>query len=221
MVDIEQADAGRAAAASLSHNGVPRTLLIAGDLPPNLLPATLPLAGSSFVGYATNAAEAAAVAAQEPVDVALVVLPALEAAELQFCRQLHGDLKAPIVLMLDEVEPGQMERALETGLHGIVSRTTPPAIVSAMLLLAARRHAAQASLVAERDRLAEQTRQLLGTLENRKLIERAKGIYMRVLGLQEADAHKRLQQESQRRRLAIADLARKVIESDELLGAGY
>ena len=46
----------------------------------------------------------------------------------------------------------------------------------------------------------------------------AKGIFMRRLHLDEPEAHKRLQQESQRRRISLADLARKIIESEELLG---
>ena len=43
---------------------------------------------------------------------------------------------------------------------------------------------------------------------------------MRRLGLAEPEAHRRLQLESQRRRMSIADLARRVIESEELLGGG-
>jgi AmiR/NasT family two-component response regulator len=41
---------------------------------------------------------------------------------------------------------------------------------------------------------------------------------MRRLDLDEPEAHKRLQQESQKRRISLADLAKKIIESEELLG---
>ena len=54
-------------------------------------------------------------------------------------------------------------------------------------------------------------------LETRKLVERAKAIFMRRLSLDEPTAHKRLQQESQNRRIALAELARRIIESDEML----
>jgi response regulator NasT len=55
------------------------------------------------------------------------------------------------------------------------------------------------------------------TLENRKIIERAKGILMKRLNLPEPDAHKKLQQESQKRRVSVIDLAKKIVESEETL----
>jgi AmiR/NasT family two-component response regulator len=41
---------------------------------------------------------------------------------------------------------------------------------------------------------------------------------MKRLNLSEAEAHKRLQLESQRRRISLAELAKKIIESEDLLG---
>jgi response regulator NasT len=55
-------------------------------------------------------------------------------------------------------------------------------------------------------------------LETRKLVDRAKGILMKRLGLDESAAHKRLQTESQKRRVSINEIAKKVIESEKLLG---
>jgi len=43
---------------------------------------------------------------------------------------------------------------------------------------------------------------------------------MKRLNLAEPQAHRRLQQESQTRRLSMTDLARKIIESEDLLGGG-
>ena len=70
----------------------------------------------------------------------------------------------------------------------------------------------------ETERLIRENEQLTQTLETRKLVERAKGIFMRRLKLDEPEAHRRLQQESQKRRISLADLARKIIESEDLLG---
>jgi len=41
---------------------------------------------------------------------------------------------------------------------------------------------------------------------------------MKRLGLDEAEAHRKLQQESQKRRITLVDLAKKIIESADLLG---
>lgn len=103
------------------------------------------------------------------------------------------------------------------GLVACLPKTAAAAEVSRAVVVGCTWFQANARLQQERNDLQERNRQLAQTLENRKLIERAKGIYMRVMGLQEAEAHRRLQQESQRRRLGIADLAQKIIESDELL----
>jgi AmiR/NasT family two-component response regulator len=43
---------------------------------------------------------------------------------------------------------------------------------------------------------------------------------MKRLGLDEPEAHRRLQQESQKRRMSIGELAKRVIESEEMLGGG-
>jgi AmiR/NasT family two-component response regulator len=65
--------------------------------------------------------------------------------------------------------------------------------------------------------VAKEKQTLAQTLETRKLVDRAKAIFMRRMNVDEPTAHKRLQQESQNRRVALADIARQIIESDELL----
>jgi len=56
-------------------------------------------------------------------------------------------------------------------------------------------------------------------LETRKLVEKAKGIFMKRLSLDEAEAHRRLQMESQKRRISLAEQAKKIIESDDIFGS--
>ena len=70
---------------------------------------------------------------------------------------------------------------------------------------------------ADHAKLIEENQNLMQSLETRKLVERAKGILMKRLNLAEPDAHRRLQQESQKRRISLAEIAKRVIESEELL----
>ena len=70
----------------------------------------------------------------------------------------------------------------------------------------------------EMARLEVENSQLSERLETRKVVERAKGILMKRLSLDEPAAHKRLQTESQKRRVSISEIAKKVIESEKLLG---
>ncbi len=67
------------------------------------------------------------------------------------------------------------------------------------------------------EKLQNEKQLLSQTLETRKLVERAKAIFMRRMKLDEAAAHRRLQQESQNRRIGLAELAKRIIESEEIM----
>ena len=68
----------------------------------------------------------------------------------------------------------------------------------------------------ERARLDSEVAKLTGQLETRKLIERAKGILQRDLGLTEERSYLKLQQESRRRRMPMKQVAEAVVLSDDL-----
>lgn len=68
----------------------------------------------------------------------------------------------------------------------------------------------------ERARLDTEVTKLTGQLETRKLLERAKGILQRDLGLTEEQAYLKLQQESRRRRIPMKQVAEAVVLSDDL-----
>jgi response regulator NasT len=104
-----------------------------------------------------------------------------------------------------------IRRAGEAGVFGYLIKPVEQGQLAAQLEVAVQRFREGERLRAEKD-------QLITSLETRKLVERAKGIFMRRLQLDEPEAHKRLQQESQKRRISLADLAKKIIESEELLG---
>jgi response regulator NasT len=108
-------------------------------------------------------------------------------------------------------DPELIQRAGEAGVFGYLVKPVEQGQLAAQLAVAVRRFRESEQLRLEKEQLA-------ANLETRKLVERAKGIFMRRLHLDEPEAHKRLQQESQKRRISLADLARKIIESEELLG---
>jgi response regulator NasT len=106
-----------------------------------------------------------------------------------------------------------IERAGAAGVFGYLIKPANAEALQAQMEVAVRRFE-------EQERLAAEKRELEETLQSRKLVERAKGIFMKRLGLDEPEAHRRLQQESQKRRIGIAELAKRVIESEEMLGGG-
>ena len=68
----------------------------------------------------------------------------------------------------------------------------------------------------ERARLRTETAQLLGRLESRKIVERAKGILQRDLLLSEEAAYLTLQRESRQRRKSMKEVAEAIILSEDL-----
>jgi FixJ family two-component response regulator len=68
----------------------------------------------------------------------------------------------------------------------------------------------------ERVRLESENSELSGKLEARKIIERAKGILQRELKINETEAYRILQRESQQRRKLMKDIAESIILNDEL-----
>src|SRR5574337_733708 len=72
-------------------------------------------------------------------------------------------------------------------------------------------------LKAQVQRLEQRTQELEAALEERKLIEKAKGILMERLRLSEADAMRKLQRESQTRNLKLTEIARIIVQAGEML----
>lgn len=65
--------------------------------------------------------------------------------------------------------------------------------------------------------LEQRTQELETALEERKLIEKVKGILMERLRLSEADAMRKLQRESQTRNLKLAAIAQIIVQAGEIL----
>ncbi len=68
----------------------------------------------------------------------------------------------------------------------------------------------------ERARLDSTVSDLSDELETRKLVERAKGVLQRDLGLSEEEANLTLQRQSRQRRLAMKDVAEAIVLSDDV-----
>lgn len=64
--------------------------------------------------------------------------------------------------------------------------------------------------------LREEVHTLRRTLEERKVMERAKGVVMRRLGLDEAEAYRRMVTLSSRSNCKLAELSQRVLECDEV-----
>ena len=89
----------------------------------------------------------------------------------------------------------------------VLPSSSPSSVLESSIRLAAQR---ARELRSAREEVAEVRKQL----ENRKAIERAKGILMRRTGLSEQEAYRILQRTSQDRSVPMVDVAREVLESE-------
>ena len=144
------------------------------------------------------------IAARQP-DVVIVDMARPDRDALDGVRQISAQDPRPIVLFVDEDDPGFMEEAIAAGVSSYNVPGTPPPDVRPILRSAValfRRHQqAQEQLHRSEARLAE-----------RAAIDRAKALLIRERRLSEPEAYRWMQRQAMRRGRRIAEIARDVLQ---------
>ncbi len=137
-----------------------------------------------------------------------IEMPGLDG--LSAARQIAQDPGTPVIILTAHGHPNLVDQAVQDGVvHYLLKPVTSPSLHAAIQVAVARAH--------ELKNLRDNVQALEGTLRERKLIERAKGILMTRRGLSEPEAFRLLQRQSQDRRMAMAKLAESIVQADELL----
>ena len=139
-------------------------------------------------------------------DIEMPELDGLEAAAELTARGLGR----PVVVITGIDDRGLIERSVSTGAGAYLTKPVDTRELEAAISLAAARHAELEELQAE----VVDTKQ---ALEERKVIERAKGLLMKALALPEPDAFRRLQFAARERNLRLVDVARAIVEQQDIL----
>jgi response regulator NasT len=169
--------------------------------------------GHVVIGQAATAPEATELYRSQKPDLVLMDIRLDDTDGIELAKALLALRRVPMIIISAYSEAELIERASAAGVFGYLIKPVTLEGVKAQIDVAVRRFADQQKLIEENQSLTQ-------TLEMRKLVEKAKGIFMKRLGLSEEDAHRRLQQESQRRRVGMGEIARKIIESEEIMGGG-
>ncbi len=119
-------------------------------------------------------------------------------------------LRRPVVVVTGVEDPELVDRSIASGVGAYLMKPIDERELAAAILLAAARHAEFSALEAQVSR-AEQA------LEDRKLIERAKGLLMVALAVSEPEAFRRIQLAARERNLRLADVARQIVDQRSLL----
>jgi two-component system, response regulator PdtaR len=167
--------------------------------------------GHEPIGPVGDGEEAVAAAKRSSPDLYLfdVEMPRLDG--LAAALKLTGEgFRRPVVVVTGVEDPGLVDRSIASGVGAYLTKPVDTRELEAAIKLAAARHAELEALESEVSRTQQ-------ALEDRKLVERAKGLLMTALGLSEQDAFRRLQLTARERNLRLAEVARRIVEQQSLL----
>jgi response regulator NasT len=170
----------------------------------------LPRLGHEVVSAAANGKELVVHCQQLHPDLVItdIRMPEMDGidAAIVICREQP----IPIILISAFHDPNLIARAEQDHVLAYLVKPIKQADLDTAIALATRRFEQFQALRAEADDLRQ-------ALENRKLIERAKGILMKKAGLSEQDAFRRLQNAASKRNKKLNEVAQSVILSAELM----
>jgi two-component system, response regulator PdtaR len=189
-----------------------RVLIVEDDTSVGMgLRAQLEKMGYKIAGEAASSGEAIELFQSEHPDLVLLDKTLKGADGIELAMILQKDRRCPVIIMSSHVDKSLIEQAAAGGVFAYLVKPVDGKTLEAQLAMTAARFAELETAQALAAKLAQD-------LETRKLVERAKGILMKRANLPEDEAHRRLQQESQKRRVPLPELCKRIIESDEVLG---
>jgi response regulator NasT len=144
-------------------------------------------------------------------DVIVISLENPNRDVLENMFQLSRAVKRPIAMFVDRSDRASIEAAVEAGVSAYVVDGLKQERVKPILDMAISRFNAFS-------RLSRELEEARNELENRKLVERAKGILMKLRGLSEEDAYALLRKTAMNQNRKIADIAQSLVTAAGLLG---
>lgn len=132
---------------------------------------------------------------------------------LESIFQLSRAVQRPIAMFVDKSDEASIEAAVEAGVSAYIVDGLKQERVRPILKMAISRFNAFSRLSRE----LEETR---GELENRKVVDRAKGLLMRSRGLSEEEAYALLRRTAMNQNRKIVEIAQSLVTAASLLDPG-
>jgi response regulator NasT len=171
----------------------------------------LRMLGHEPIGPAGDGEEAIALAKENLPDLYLFDIEMPTVDGLAAAARLADDgLRRPVVVITGVEDPGLVERAIATGVSAYLTKPIDDRELAAAIELARLRQAEFEALEAEVVKAQQ-------ALEDRKLVERAKGLLMTALNVSEQEAFRRLQITARERNLRLVEVAQRIVEHESLL----
>jgi len=174
---------------------------------------TLTNFGHEVVVSAADGVELIAGCREQKPDLVITDIEMPNADGITATKQLRDEAPLPVILVSAHYDQETVERAMQNHvLAYLVKPIKQPDLATAITLVMRRFQEFRA--------LEQQADSLARALEDRKLIERAKGILMQRAGLDELEAFRRLQKLSQDKNQKLADVAKTIVTADEAFSSG-
>lgn len=143
-------------------------------------------------------------------DIILIDLenPSRDVLEAMF--QVSRAVRRPIAMFVDQSDSASIQASVEAGVSAYIVDGLKKERIKPILDLCVSRFNAFAKLQEELERTKSQ-------LEDRKVIERAKGILMKVKGLNEDEAYVLLRSTAMREKKKIGEIAQSIVTASEML----
>jgi two-component system, response regulator PdtaR len=164
--------------------------------------AAVTAAGGQVTGEATRCADALAMVKEARPDVVLFAVGLPDGDGVDTAAAVTSSTGSPVVLLTSHTRDDLVARAQAAGVMAYLLKPLRPAELAPALDLAVARFA--------------ETRQLRQTLEERKVIERAKGRLMDRLNLGEDEAFRRLRRAAMNSRRPMVEIARALLVSESV-----
>ena len=138
------------------------------------------------------------------MDIKMPVMDGLDAAKI-----IAEEKIAPVVLLTAYSQKDLIERAKEAGVFGYLVKPFQESDLMPAMEIAISRYL-------EMHELESTVGDLESKLETRKIVDRAKGILMDKYTMSEADAFRRIQQQSMNQRRSMKEIAEAIIIAHEI-----
>jgi response regulator NasT len=168
----------------------------------------LPRLGHQVVGVAQTGRELVERCRALRPDLVItdIKMPELDGIEAATC--IYEERPVPVILVSAFHDPRLIERAEQDHILGYLVKPVKQADLAPAIALAVRRFEQFQALTAE----AADLRQ---ALEDRKVIEKAKGVLMKGIGLDEQDAFRRLQKLASGQNRKLVEVARMIVAGEQ------
>jgi response regulator NasT len=160
------------------------------------------------VAEARDGREAVLLADSTSPDLALLDIRMPHMDGIEAARAINQRHMIPVIIVTAHPDEGLMEQAAEVGVFAYLLKPLTRNRLAAAISTARARFA-------DLQTLREEVGDLRRALEARKLVERAKGIVMRDLGVGEQEAYRWLKRTSSHSNQKLADVARRIVAMDE------